>query len=240
MKEKANAQENNFIFNGFDFDLTLTKRHTIKGVSKGTRPTPSENTKEGVEKYIIHDDNHFLAITTFHYNPKYVLSYLLPLLKKEDVDYELKTIKTYPNFILTSVHFSGQMYPVIIATITPAKLVKDYQEHIKSLDLEGGKGKMLKKILKHYPECAAYHYYDDCRENLMQVRARLRQFNYHLVDAENPVFTTTEFGKALPIEYLKAPCSLAPKSCHYAASSPPRSPKSQKLYEEALSAAVTP
>jgi len=138
-----------------DFDETITIRHTARNKSLYT---PANNTKTGLEKVALHDDDHIVAIATFHYDPDYVLSYLLPLLQLDLADMH-KEVVPLTHHTIYKYHFQGKKYPILISIAE----YKNGEPILKDKNIP------LRDITGNLPLCSEYSFYDDSPQNLKKV-----------------------------------------------------------------------
>lgn len=173
----------------FDFDGTLTKELTYN------KPDlrPESNTKQGLKPYIKHDKKHILAIATYHDNPKYVLSYLLPLLNLTEADILKKTESQYKHHQLTNVYIRGNHNPIVISTV----LGTDYDKHTKKLAMSG-KNTQIKDILSTTPLCSEHHFFDDTFSHINNAINEFKQFFCHHIERDIETFTINQTQEPSP------------------------------------------
>lgn len=179
----------------FDFDLTLTKRHTF---SKKSRYSAQSNIKNGLSEFIAHNDDTIIAIATFHSDVNYVLSYLLHILHKGDSN-RIIGIEEIPfdKYHLAKFYFKDIKHPIIISYV-PEHMPDDYRKD--------GKNNMLLSVVKQLPKAQAYHFYDDDPENI-RLANELKFISTHIVSRSSPqdfILTSGTSDQAASYALLKS------------------------------------
>lgn len=183
------------VLNVLDFDKTVTIEHTSKNPEDFF---PETNTKTGLGELVKHNNKQLCAIATFHKDPNYVLTYLLPLLGHSQDDIIKQDIIDYEHHQLMQVYLQGCKYPINIGT----PHAKDYNDHLRSLGAQG-KNTIIKSITDNMPACYSYHFYDDTEQWCIAASEFLRDFHTHHVEGDNPVFKIKTTTPPLPMEQLQ-------------------------------------
>lgn len=165
----------------YDFDGTISDKFTFRKTDLFSHKT---NTKADLE--LVHNDEELCAIATYHDKPDYVLSYLLPLLKRKVIRQEIE-INNEEHYQLTKVYLEGCQYPLIIATPIP----ENYNTHLNAIGASG-KNTLLNAITKELPPCSEYDFYDDQKTIYDHTVGTLKHFNCHLVNGNNSTFDIIE------------------------------------------------
>lgn len=164
----------------YDFDLTIAEKHTAKSPSAYA---PEDNTKSGLKGQVVHEGNRFSAVATFHQDPKYVLSYFLPLLglTEQDLQTAEPEIELFDHHQFTKFYFKGCPQPFIVAT----PRLDNYEKN-RDFIWRNGKNLMLTSLKEAIPS-SEYHYYDDTEKCYTQAYLLNFLYCYH-VDGTRPDF----------------------------------------------------
>jgi len=212
-----------------DFDLTLNRKHTGKG---GELPEPKLNTKVNLSEHlphVVHNDHLFFAIATFHKDPAYVLSYVLPLLGLNQGNIIKENLKAFAHHQLWLIYLENLKHPLIIASpqTQPLELGSEgvklrlqalhearvdrefYNNNLRLIARQGdGKNHMLTSIMEHLPPCTHYYYYED-EEKTHERASALGLFHTFLVSVDKEgandqlVLVDTGSDKPHPLNHLK-------------------------------------
>ncbi|ASQ47432.1 hypothetical protein [Legionella clemsonensis] len=175
----------------FDFDETITLHHTAQNPSSYE---PETNTKEGLKGHFFHNNESLFAVATFHSQPDYVLTYILPLLGKTKEDITKEEVVTGTHHQLMKVYLKDCEYPIIIGT----PRLDNYKTHLIAL-ARYGKNDLLDAIEANLPPCHEKHYYDD-KEPFYNLAACKAEFHRYHANAASPTLK--------PFIHEKAPDAL--------------------------------
>lgn len=194
----------------FDFDLTVTSRHTFKDYQlmtpkhtneqmkqSITQYTNGENygrmfLKEDIEKHLQHNSENFSAIATFHNNPNFVAGCVALVLDKELTFKEQLIRKTEGGYdIAVNVYsVNEEKNPFYISYIP---YINDFNNARKSL---GNKNQQINHILDLWMENrlidaeTKIDFYDDTQVNVQSVQP-LKVINSYKVCPITEKFTFT-------------------------------------------------
>ena len=192
-------------YNIFDFDNTLTIKHTFAFHSRESFYDPSDdimlagekdakrNLKEGIGVVFKHDLEHLTAIATYHNNPLYIAGFVAGLLKKK-----LTYIETHESGTLgTAIDryaVEGTDLPFLISYITGTDdsftdTMLQLQKHGKNDQINALRRILLRDRL--IEESSVINFYDDTPENFSKAKL-LPQLNGYLIERENATFTIQE------------------------------------------------
>ncbi|HHF7346448.1 TPA: hypothetical protein ACPSKB_003231 [Legionella feeleii] len=178
----------------FDFDKTISIEHTMHNPALYH---PESNTKSGLQKTVVHNDQEICAIATFHKDPEYVLSYLLPVLGLTENDITRCELESLTDHQLTKVYLKNCKYPLIIST----PLTDDYKAHLLALAWSG-KNTQIRDIISQLPPCDEYHFYDDTEKNY-STATLLDTLHCYWVEEDNVEFKISKTSKPTPMGELK-------------------------------------
>ncbi|MCC5792549.1 MAG: hypothetical protein JJT82_08095 [Legionellaceae bacterium] len=148
----------------FDFDQTITIKHTFKN----RHLTPENNLKANIDEVFKHSTDEIAAIATYHDDPEYILNYVAKILQVERATISLtgKPLR-YQHANLHAYCIPGQDKPLLISALPK----DDYNKHQKALN-EMGKNTQIAHILlyltEHYaiqPQDIRLQFYDDSLKN---------------------------------------------------------------------------
>lgn len=155
----------------YDFDRTISREHTA---GKQDDYEAKYNTKSGLDERVVHKDNRFSAVATFHQDPRYVLSYFLPLLKLEEKDVEKTEVDLFEYHQFTKFYFKDCPQPFIVAT----PRLDNYEKN-RDIIWSNGKNLMLTSLRDAIPS-SEYHYYDDTEKCYVQAYSLNFLHCYHV------------------------------------------------------------
>ncbi|STX40348.1 Uncharacterised protein [Legionella donaldsonii] len=178
----------------FDFDKTISIEHTMHNPALYH---PESNTKSGLQKTVVHNDQEICAIATFHRDPEYVLSYLLPVLGLTENDITRCELESFTDHQLTNVYLKNCKYPLIIST----PLTDDYKAHLLGLAWSG-KNTQIRDIISQLPPCDEYHFYDDTEKNY-STATLMDTLHCYWVEEDNVEFKISKTSKPTAMGALK-------------------------------------
>lgn len=200
----------NKIVSFFDFDQTLTKRHTFAQFGLDDEPNEETkaksfkegqeqargNKKTGIAEHFFHDNNHLTAIATYHNNPDFIAGFISGLLDKEVTLLKTVLSETKPTTAINYYTIAGEEAPLLISYI-PA--YKTFNETLSELQGKNEQITHLRKTLiedKLIDEGNIINFYDDTKENFEKAKA-LPNINRFLVAKNNPSFEVIQEAKAV-------------------------------------------
>lgn len=150
--------------NIFDFDMTLTRKHTFNNRAL----KPESNTKEGLKS--LFDKATFNSIATFHDDPDYIISYIEKIMnvKFQKVG-ESDSLVHDKLTVYTSDELTN---PIIISSVSNE--FHDYEYNQRALS-KTGKNTQIEHILQYLNENDylnegeySVHFYDDTNDNIIK------------------------------------------------------------------------
>lgn len=177
-----------------DFDKTISIEHTVRDP---TLYHPDSNTKSGLQKTVVHNDEEICTIATFHKDPNYVLSYLLPVLGLTENDIDFCEPQLFEHHQLLKVYLKNYKYPLIIST----PRTDDYETHLRALAWTG-KNTQIRDIIGQLPCCDEYHFYDDTEKN-HSTAAMLGTLYCHWVKEDKAEFTISKTSQPTALGELQ-------------------------------------
>ncbi|WP_019215755.1 hypothetical protein [Legionella tunisiensis] len=177
-----------------DFDKTISIQHTAHDPAKYQ---PGSNTKSGLNKTVVHNDQAICAIATFHKDPDYVLAYLLPVLGLTKTDVIRRDAQAFAHHQLTKVYLKNCKYPLIISTLP----IDNYKAHLHALAWNG-KNTQISDIISQLPPCNEYHFYDDT-ETHYSTASLLDTLHCHWVEEDSVEFKISKTNQPTALGELK-------------------------------------
>lgn len=178
----------------FDFDKTISIEHTSHNPGLYH---PESNTKSGLQNMVVHNNQEICAIASFHKDPDYILSYLLPLLGLTKKDIARCEPQVFADHQLTKVYLKNCKYPLIIST----PLTDDYKAHLHALAWSG-KNTQIRDIISQLPPCDESHFYDDTEKNY-STATLLDTLHCYWVEEDNVEFKISKTSKPTALGELK-------------------------------------
>ena len=204
----------------FDFDRTLTKRHTFPWHSLDSYSVPYVyetiyengnaealvNMKAGAHEQLKHDAEQLGAIATYHNNPAFIAGFIAVLLGKKLIFKETLLSNSIPVVAINSYEVEGEEKPFLISYI-PA-LGDAFSKTLEKLAGKNNQITFLRATLFEkglIKEDEMIQYFDDSEENFNHAKT-LSLVNSHWVDPKNNVFTVikTFYGEPLPAKKTEA------------------------------------
>ena len=206
--------------NIFDFDCTLTKKHTFNdfrlehyifsdNIIVGQNAADGFK-KSGIERFLKHDSQQVSAVATSHNNPDFIAGFIGQILNKKftliRTDYLQKPTTTAVNYY----EVEGTEAPFLISYLP--KYDQAFQSAIAQLKATGKNCQInaLRDIyLKNQWVSAESDttFFDDTKENYEEAK-KLPQMIAHLIDPNKPQFSVIESFKSLDVLAPQKPLKI--------------------------------
>lgn len=198
----------------WDFDLTLTAKHTFKMYARGIFPEGNEAEldlyKRGQEEFeqnckefpdeetlFAHDDEHNLsAVATFHNNPSFIAGFISKKLNRELTPLHTIYSDTDPVVALTAYQADGLNTPFLISWIPASG--KAFNETINKLQTmniyKSYQLSLLRQnlISEHIEKTAVINFYDDSVANIRNALLLPFPINGYFVNSSSSSFSIIE------------------------------------------------
>lgn len=181
--------------NIFDFDNTITKRHTFSYAKLSHAKDKPDSYQQGIKHAqtnsknnipIQHNEHELAAIATYHNNPDYIAGYIAAILQKS-LTFKEKIIASNESKVAINVYqVEGTSKPFLISYIP--HYGSDFDKAISSLEGKNTHIELLRTVLFEYKHTSSptvkVNFYDDSQANIHYAK-ELSNTSAFLVDADN-------------------------------------------------------
>jgi hypothetical protein len=161
------------VLNIFDFDETISKKHTFRDRSL----SPETNIKKDIEKYLRHDDDVISAIATYHDDPGYIKAYVEKVLGKT---LTAVNVNSDEHHVITEYSVEGHDVPFYICSL----VAENFGYHHGKVKPTGKNTQILaiKSALanKGIAKSIETNFYDDSNHNFEMAKG-LPNLSSHLI-----------------------------------------------------------
>ncbi len=203
--------------NVFDFDHTITKKHTFSESGLSALSVGEANYQHGIKHAqsniksnlpLKHNEDELSAVATYHNNPDFIAGYISVILQKKLTFKEKLVWPNEPNVSINVYQVEGISRPFLISYVP--QYGKSFNSAISLLPGKNKHIELLRKVLfednQISSQSAKINFYDDSINNV-ELAQELSNVNSYLVNAHdvNNFSISKQFSKEVLLE--KAPAS---------------------------------